>query len=100
MDQENVGGTTYYYAEDSQQQEIQEDPSGPQVFPAYSVYAGTPSYMARLANVGPAANPVVHPNTQNNSFFAPEEIKLEIMHKNAVTLSQANPQMFPDLPGQ
>ncbi|CAG7726412.1 unnamed protein product [Allacma fusca] len=103
MDQENVGGTTYYYAEDAQQ-EIQEEPSGPHAFPSYSVYAGTPShlkdFMTRSGNPGPSANPVVHPNTQNNSFFAPEELKLEIMHKNAVTLSQANPHMFPDLPAQ
>lgn len=106
----------YFYPEDVQA-EVQEEAGGPHVFSAYSVYAGAPShlkdFMTRAgvssggsSTGGSAAgsggpNPVVHPNPQQNtSFFAPDDIKLEIMHKNAVTLSQANPQLFSDLPAQ
>lgn len=46
-------------------------------------------------------NPVVHPNPKNNtSFFVPEDIRMEVIHKNIVTLSQANPQLYSDLPAQ
>ena len=97
MDQEHVGGTTYYYPDDAQAAEVQDEAGGPHIFPAYSVYAGAPShlkdFMARAgassgsSNTSGNANPVVHPNPQQNaSFFAPDDIKLEIMHKNAVAL--------------
>jgi len=101
-----VGGTTYFYnPEENQTQEIQEDPGGPHVFPTYSVYPGPPSHLkdftTRVSNLGPAPTPVVHPSPQSpSSYFAPEDLRLELMHKCAVTLSQPNPSVFPDIPAQ
>lgn len=105
MEQENVGGTTYFYnTEDAQGQEIQEDPGGPHVYPTYSIYAGPPSHLkdftTRVSNLGPAPTPVVHPSPQSPSFFVADELRLELMHKSAVTLSQPNPTVFPDIPAQ
>lgn len=102
MDQENVGGTTYFYSETAHQQGLQEDPGGPIMYPAYSVYPGTPAHLKEYTN-RPAAMPPPHssmvvPPQQPNSYFVNEDLKLEIMHKNALVLSQANPSVFPDLP--
>jgi hypothetical protein len=105
MEQENVGGTTYFYnPEESQGQEIQEDPGGPHVFPTYSVYPGPSSHLkdftTRVNNLGPPPTPVVHPSPLSPSFFTPEELKAELLLRNAVMLSQPNPSVFSDLPAQ
>lgn len=75
------------------------------LYPNYSAYSSPPShlkdYSARLGSAPPRGIPVVHPNpTQTNSYFAPEEIRQEIIHKNTITLCQPNRQIFPDLPQQ
>ncbi|XP_035709108.1 PAN2-PAN3 deadenylation complex subunit Pan3 isoform X2 [Folsomia candida] len=106
--QENVGGTTYFYnpEEAAGSQEIipGDDPGGPHVFPTYSVYAGPPSHLkdftTRLNPLGPPPTPVVHPAPQSPSFFTPDELKAELMQRNAVMLSQPNSTVFPDLPAQ
>jgi len=104
VEQENVGGTTYYYAEEPQQTEVPEDISGPLLYPNYSVYSSPPShlkdYSPRLGSLPPPGNPVVHPASQPNSFFVGEDLRQEIIHKNTVNLAQPNRQMYPELPLQ
>ncbi|ODM93128.1 PAB-dependent poly(A)-specific ribonuclease subunit PAN3 [Orchesella cincta] len=57
----------------------------------------------RISNLGPPTNPIVHPTLPHhhqNSYFVPEEVKLELMHRSAVLLSQPNPSMYQEVPGQ
>lgn len=96
----------------------------PLVFPSYSMFSGQPpphlkdhsgvpggavsgggvDPAARISSLGPPQqNPIVHPSPphQNHtSFFVPDEVKLELMHRSAVLLSQPNPNLFHDLPTQ
>lgn len=59
---------------------------------------------SRIQNLGPPTqNSVVHPPPilQNHtSFFVPDEVKVELMHRSAVLHSQANANVFQDLPAQ
>lgn len=119
MEQENVGGTTYFYnPEDAvaaaaavgtsapQEIPVGDDLSGaPHVFPNYSVYPGPPAHLKDFAvttrgvsGLGPAPPPIVHPSPMSPSFFVPEELKAELVQRAAVCLSQINPSAFPSLP--
>lgn len=56
----------------------------------YQAYPGTPSHLASLK---PAkANASTTPST---SFFVSEDMRLEIMNKNALTLMHHEPEQFP-----
>lgn len=56
----------------------------------YQAYPGTPSHLASLK---PAkANASTAPST---SFFVSEDMRLEIMNKNALTLMHHEPEQFP-----
>ncbi|XP_013412688.1 PAN2-PAN3 deadenylation complex subunit pan3 isoform X1 [Lingula anatina] len=80
--QENVGGTTYFYTHDeavANQQRL--------AFPSYSEYASVPPHIA-------------HMKLKSNmpSFFMPDEIKMELLNKQAVTLCQVEGAL--DLPAE
>uniref|UniRef100_A0A1B6IQW3 PAN2-PAN3 deadenylation complex subunit PAN3 n=2 Tax=Homalodisca liturata TaxID=320908 RepID=A0A1B6IQW3_9HEMI len=93
--QENVGGTTYFYpagagvAADSTSEEpvvagVEESPSN-----GVTMYPGTPPHVssakAQLAS-------------SEGQFYMSDDIRLEMLHKNAVSLTQPDPAAFPDLP--
>lgn len=95
--QENVGGTTYFYqasgsvqdnshsSNDSLQHVTHMDNSGSSV--TYHVYPGTPSNLVRKIHDAPSTSAVA------------EDMRVEIMNKNALTLLQPEPEQFPvDLP--
>lgn len=91
--QENVGGTTYFYqasgsvqdnshsSNDSLQHVTHMDNSGGSV--TYHVYPGTPSNLVRKIHDAPSTSAVA------------EDMRVEIMNKNALTLLQPEPEQFP-----
>ncbi|GLV34006.1 Poly(A) specific ribonuclease subunit PAN3 [Carabus blaptoides fortunei] len=105
--QENVGGTTYFYqasggdsishtSSDSLQAGVHSNNSGGVSgvsggATTYQAYPGTPSHLASLK----PAKGAVAPST---SFFVSEDMRQEIMNKNALTLMHHEPEQFPDLP--
>ncbi|XP_039286752.1 PAN2-PAN3 deadenylation complex subunit PAN3 isoform X2 [Nilaparvata lugens] len=93
MKKEKVGGTTYYY------------PSAGPVDRVSSVgvvggVAGDDSTAAVL----PPSPLTAYPSTQNphhaldTSYYLPDEIRLELQMKNALTLAQPDPTLYPNTP--
>ncbi|XP_055893130.1 PAN2-PAN3 deadenylation complex subunit PAN3-like [Biomphalaria glabrata] len=75
--QESVGGTTYFYnAEDFKPQN-----EGPQLtLPSFCAYPGMPSHIVHLK----MKSPVVQ-------YFAPDELKLDILNRHVLTMMQVDP---------
>ncbi|XP_031782945.1 PAN2-PAN3 deadenylation complex subunit pan3 [Nasonia vitripennis] len=109
--QENVGGTTYFYAQNSSVDSgITAGEDGAEIvgtvepLPLAYVYPGTPSFLqpfkAATANKSASNNTESHmpPASQALSFFVNESLRVEILQKNALTLAQADPVQYPDLP--
>ncbi|KAK3606405.1 hypothetical protein CHS0354_042055 [Potamilus streckersoni] len=73
--QENVGGTTYFYTPE----EFQYRNEGIS-FPSFAMYAGIPPHVA-------------HMKIKSNmpQFFMSDELKLEILNRQALTMAQINP---------
>ncbi|GBM63371.1 PAN2-PAN3 deadenylation complex subunit pan3 [Araneus ventricosus] len=83
--QESVGGTTYFYSqEDTNPSEI-----SPLILPDVSVYPGNPSYIEHMTLKANAP-----------SFFLPDELRMDILHRHSLTLAEANPDQHPDLPNE
>lgn len=82
--QENVGGTTYFYnAEDftPQREGIQ--------LPNFSMYQGQPAHIA-------------HMKVKSNmpQFFMPDELKMEILNRNALTMAHIDLGQNIDIPSE
>ncbi|KAL3878580.1 hypothetical protein ACJMK2_030916 [Sinanodonta woodiana] len=73
--QENVGGTTYFYTPE----EFQYRNEGIS-FPNFAMFPGIPPHVA-------------HMKIKSNmpQFFMPDELKLEILNRQALTMAQINP---------
>ncbi|KAH0535503.1 PAN2-PAN3 deadenylation complex subunit PAN3 [Cotesia glomerata] len=102
--QENVGGTTYFYVNNTADN-VADD--GNEVIGNSQVgyvYPNTPGHLQATKPIKvPAANSTSAPSTPpppqvNSSFFMSTNLRMDILHKNSLTLSQPNPAQFPDLP--
>ncbi|ELT95021.1 hypothetical protein CAPTEDRAFT_144629, partial [Capitella teleta] len=79
---ENVGGTTYFYS--------QEDfnSHGGMVFPNFTVYPGMLPHIAHMK-----------PKSNQPSFFMPDEMKMELLNRQSLSLLQMDAEHLPpDLP--
>lgn len=88
--QENVNGTTYFYptsGENSQNTNDTLTSMNSSIAASFQVYPGSPSHVSTLKSRG-----------VNSSFFVSENIRMDILERNALTLLQADPEHFPDLP--
>lgn len=67
------------------------------------VYQGTPAHLQPTKSTKtPTSNsssaPSTPPPQANAGFFMSANIRMDILHKNSLTLSQPDPAQFPDLP--
>lgn len=94
--QENVGGTTYFYQGAAVGQEsAAEEPAAAAaavgVAPptGLTMYPGTPTHVV-TAKAQLAAT--------DDQFYMADDVRLEMLHKNAVTLTQSDPAAYPGKP--
>lgn len=84
--QEYVGGTTYFYASPEAVSNDEEVVSNA----AVTLYPGTPAHAkTAMAHLAPNAD---------TSYYISNQLRLEIQHKNNLTLLQPDPNLYPDLP--
>uniref|UniRef100_A0A914WBD3 Uncharacterized protein n=1 Tax=Plectus sambesii TaxID=2011161 RepID=A0A914WBD3_9BILA len=95
--QESVGGTTYFFpaptAQDSVSQEQQQQQlaanSRPTVTtPGFFAYTGPLPHVGRFRPKGAGVA----------SFFAPHELKMDLLNRQLAVHSQVDPATYPDLP--
>ncbi|XP_012285188.1 PAN2-PAN3 deadenylation complex subunit PAN3 [Orussus abietinus] len=107
--QENVGGTTYFYLGHAAPDSVgAEDASDPMTNIAAGqvgyVYPGTPAHLQPVKPTKSSSNsssaPSTPPPQANPSFFVTESLRLDILQKNAMTLTQPDVVRFPDLPNE
>lgn len=82
--QESVAGTTYFYSSDEPNSTEEGHPS---VLPDYHVYPGNPSHIEHM-----------RPKANAPSFFLPDELRMDILHRLSLSMAQANVEQYPDLP--
>ncbi|CAN8032663.1 unnamed protein product [Ixodes persulcatus] len=83
--QESLGGTTYFYHHDEANSSTEE--GQPVMVPEYQVYPGNPAHVEHMK-----------PKANAPSFFLPDELRMDILHRQSLTLGQRNPEANPDLP--
>ncbi|KAH0955941.1 hypothetical protein HN011_007940 [Eciton burchellii] len=102
--QENVGGTTYFYLGNATNDATED---GTEAIGATGqigyVYLGTPSHLQSVKSVKtPSSNnssaPSTPPPQAASSFFVSENLRLDILQKNMLTLAQPDLVRFSDLP--
>ncbi|XP_057334971.1 PAN2-PAN3 deadenylation complex subunit PAN3 [Microplitis mediator] len=102
--QENVGGTTYFYVNNTAGDNVTDDTNDIGNSQVGYVYPGTPGHLQSTKPIKvPATNSTSAPSTPpppqvNSSFFMSTNLRMDILHKNSLTLSQPDPVQFPDLP--
>ena len=71
------------------------------------VYPGTPAHLQPpVKPVKPTvlqqsvSAPTTPPSQSNSSFFVSADLRMDILHKNTLTLAQPDPNQFPDLPAE
>ena len=84
MTQENVGGTTYFYTQEELSNAAAEPVGGGVILPNFSMYPGLLPHVA-------------HMKVKSNmpSFFMPDEIKMEILNRHAMSLAQMDQEQRP-----
>jgi len=92
--QEYVGGTTYFYSAPSKSSDSGTE--GEVVNTGgVTMYPGTPTHaktaLAQLTSSGSATDPAA-------SYYVSNQLRLEIQHKNNLTLMVPDPSVYPDLP--
>lgn len=97
--QENVGGTTYFYqastgadSHNSTGDNLSIGVSS-NIGAAYQCYPGTPSHLQGI-KASPRSSAG---GSTNGSFFVSEDMRIEILQKNALTLMQPDHEQFPGL---
>nr|CAD7569953.1 unnamed protein product [Timema californicum] len=86
--QENVGGTTYFYPTGSSGEPGSTNASSvvpTVVIPSYHVYPGTPTHISAVKG-------------KQSGLYVSDELRLEILHRNALVLAQPDPEHYPDMP--
>lgn len=86
--QESLGGTTYFYQHDEAGNPTEEVQPAVLV-PEYQVYPGNPAHIEHMK-----------PKANAPSFFLPDELRMDILHRQSLTLAQRNPEVNPDLPSE
>lgn len=71
---ESIGGTTYFYTQQGQQQPAV-------LFPSYQAYVSEPSHLAHLHST----------QTRNNSFSMSTQIRQELIHQHTLSMAQLDP---------
>lgn len=85
--QESLGGTTYFYHHDDANSSNEE--GQPVVVPEYQVFPGSAAHVEHMK-----------PKANAPSFFLPDELRMDILHRQSLTLAQRNPDTSPDLPSE
>lgn len=86
MYQESVAGTTYFYASDDQTSI--DNGSTSAVLQDYRLYPGNPSHIEHMK-----------PKANAPSFFLPDELRMDILHRIGLTMAQPNPDYL-DFPSE
>lgn len=96
FNQENVGGTTYYYpapvnpagtTDRVPNTAVVEDTGNGILAPAaITMYPGTPPHIKSSKS---------QLTSNDNNFYVSDELRLEIQHKNALILSPPDPSQYP-----
>ena len=79
-----MGGTTYFYTQDEMASTNQGNTGGGVVLPNFTMYPGILPHMAHMK-----------PKPNMPGFFMPDEIKLEILSRHAMSLAQIDPEQSP-----
>ncbi|XP_064608976.1 PAN2-PAN3 deadenylation complex subunit pan3-like isoform X2 [Liolophura sinensis] len=80
--QENVGGTTYFYSAEDFAPQYQG-----MALPNFTMFPALPPHIAHMK---------VKANMPQ--FFMPDEIKMDLLNRHALTLAQLDPEQNPDIP--
>ncbi|XP_072171450.1 PAN2-PAN3 deadenylation complex subunit pan3-like, partial [Diadema setosum] len=83
--QENIGGTTYFYTDDTIP--LQGAMNTGIVMPSFHVYPSVPAHVDYMKR-----------NPNGPSFFMDEEIKIDLLSKQAQSLTQLEPTEHPNIP--
>ncbi|XP_022237229.1 PAB-dependent poly(A)-specific ribonuclease subunit PAN3-like isoform X2 [Limulus polyphemus] len=86
--QESVGGTTYFFAAEETGTSPKETPA-PVVMPDFTLYSGNPAHIEHMK-----------PKANAPSFFLPDELRMDILHRRTLTLTEGNPQHYKELPSE
>ncbi|XP_066590957.1 PAN2-PAN3 deadenylation complex subunit pan3 [Prorops nasuta] len=107
--QENVGGTTYFYLGNAPTEIVgEEDPDNIGNLGAGQVgyvYPGTPAHLqpikpTKTSSSNSSSAPSTPPPQAAPGFFVSENLRLDILQKNALTLAQPDFIRFADLPNE
>ncbi|XP_076321729.1 PAN2-PAN3 deadenylation complex subunit pan3-like isoform X2 [Tachypleus tridentatus] len=86
--QESVGGTTYFFTAEETGGSSKESPA-PVVVPDFALYSGNSVHTEHMK-----------PKTIDSSFFLSDELRMDIQHRQSLTLAQVNPNLHSDLPAE
>lgn len=70
------------------------------------VYPGTPAHLQAVKPIKPTTSntsssaPTTPPPQSNPSYFVSAGLRMDILHKNSLSLTQPDPSQFPDLPAE
>lgn len=79
--QKNVDGTTYFYPAENGVPHSRETIAPNVVVPNFVSFPFTPSHISQMV-----------PKATAPSFFMPDELKMEILHRHSLTMTQLNPE--------
>ncbi|XP_034172064.1 poly(A) specific ribonuclease subunit PAN3 isoform X1 [Osmia lignaria lignaria] len=108
--QENVGGTTYFYLGNTSAESVGAEEGTETIGTVGAgqvgyVYPGTPAHLQPVKPTKPPSSnnssaPSTPPPQATPSFFVSENLRMDILQKNALTLAQPDVVRFPDLPNE
>lgn len=83
-----MGGTTYFYPTSAENSHASNDTvnsvsAASSIASGYQVYPGTPSHVLTLKS-----------RNGNSAFFINDDIRMDILNRNALTLMQPDPEQF------
>ncbi|XP_017764887.1 PREDICTED: PAB-dependent poly(A)-specific ribonuclease subunit PAN3 isoform X2 [Eufriesea mexicana] len=108
--QENVGGTTYFYLGNAATDTVRTEEGTETIANVGAgqvgyVYPGMPAHLQPVRSTKPPSSnsssaPSTPPPQATPSFFVSENLRMDILQKNALTLAQPDVVRFPDLPNE
>ena len=108
--QENVGGTTYFYLGNAAADTVGTEEGTETIGNVGAgqigyVYPGTPAHLQPVKPTKPVSSnsssaPSTPPPQATTGFFVSENLRMDIVQKNALTLAQPDVVRFPDLPNE
>ncbi|XP_050574502.1 PAN2-PAN3 deadenylation complex subunit PAN3 isoform X2 [Bombus affinis] len=107
---ENVGGTTYFYLGNAAADTVGTEEGTETIGNVGAgqigyVYPGTPAHLQPVKPTKPVSSnsssaPSTPPPQATTGFFVSENLRMDIVQKNALTLAQPDVVRFPDLPNE